>query len=93
MSIEAVIFAVIGLIVAIIAYFTYFRELGIPKVRMPKKKSVAEITPPNKKKLSPVSGKCAKCRKKVTMPFRCKHCEGLYCDDHRLPENHDCKEL
>ncbi len=27
------------------------------------------------------------------MPYRCRHCGGTYCSDHRLPENHDCAGL
>lgn len=27
------------------------------------------------------------------MPFRCKFCDGRFCSDHRLPENHDCGGL
>ncbi len=24
------------------------------------------------------------------LPFQCPHCKGLFCDKHRLPENHNC---
>ena len=24
------------------------------------------------------------------IPFRCQHCRGLFCYEHRLPENHTC---
>jgi len=27
------------------------------------------------------------------MPYRCRFCGGTYCDEHRLPENHDCPGL
>lgn len=27
------------------------------------------------------------------MPYHCRHCNGTYCADHRLPESHDCPAL
>lgn len=45
------------------------------------------------RKPAPVKGVCAMCDKHVTMPFKCKFCGGLYCDEHRLPESHDCTGL
>ncbi|MBD3227660.1 MAG: hypothetical protein GF329_05685 [Candidatus Lokiarchaeota archaeon] len=27
------------------------------------------------------------------MPFKCKYCHHLFCSAHRLPENHDCKNI
>jgi len=27
------------------------------------------------------------------LPFICKYCNGIFCSDHRLPENHDCPNL
>ncbi|GGN14459.1 rhomboid family intramembrane serine protease [Halarchaeum nitratireducens] len=27
------------------------------------------------------------------MPYRCRFCGGTYCEEHRLPENHDCPGL
>lgn len=27
------------------------------------------------------------------MPYRCRYCNGLFCPDHRLPENHNCEGL
>ena len=27
------------------------------------------------------------------MPYRCRHCGGTHCGEHRLPENHDCPGL
>jgi len=27
------------------------------------------------------------------MPFRCQYCHGLFCPEHRLPENHKCPEI
>lgn len=36
---------------------------------------------------------CATCGEDVTMPYRCKFCQGQFCDAHRLPENHECTGL
>jgi Zn-dependent protease len=27
------------------------------------------------------------------LPFRCPYCNGYFCADHRLPENHECPEI
>jgi hypothetical protein len=27
------------------------------------------------------------------MPYRCSYCEGIFCSEHRLPENHNCSIL
>lgn len=34
---------------------------------------------------------CDHCGKKLGLSFRCRSCGGDFCDEHRLPENHDCK--
>lgn len=34
---------------------------------------------------------CDHCNKKLGLRFRCRSCRGNFCDDHRLPENHDCR--
>jgi hypothetical protein len=34
---------------------------------------------------------CEVCGKDMFMPFQCNFCGGYFCDEHRLPENHDCK--
>lgn len=36
---------------------------------------------------------CDHCDKRVDLPFNCKFCGGIYCDEHRLPENHECLGL
>lgn len=38
-------------------------------------------------------GECEYCGEKSFMPYRCRYCNGLFCPDHRLPENHDCPGL
>ena len=37
--------------------------------------------------------KCEYCGKEVLLPFRCKFCGGYFCEEHRLPENHNCPNL
>jgi Zn-dependent protease len=37
--------------------------------------------------------KCEMCQREVFMPFRCPYCEGYFCPEHRLPENHNCQNL
>jgi Zn-dependent protease len=37
--------------------------------------------------------KCQYCGKNVDFPFQCSFCGMYYCDEHRLPENHNCPEL
>jgi len=27
------------------------------------------------------------------LPFKCQYCQGLFCAEHRLPENHSCPEI
>jgi len=34
--------------------------------------------------------KCDYCGKEVYLPFVCKYCGGTFCEEHRLPENHNC---
>jgi hypothetical protein len=35
--------------------------------------------------------KCDYCKKvSDELPYKCKFCGGIFCSDHRLPENHDC---
>jgi hypothetical protein len=37
--------------------------------------------------------KCDECGEHENMPYKCRHCGGSYCGNHRLPENHDCPGL
>lgn len=34
--------------------------------------------------------KCRQCGNDVALAYRCRRCGGLFCDEHRLPENHSC---
>jgi predicted nucleic acid binding AN1-type Zn finger protein len=45
------------------------------------------------RKKAPIAGRCYQCGRRVTMPYKCKFCGGLYCDKHRLPESHECEGL
>jgi len=37
--------------------------------------------------------KCQFCGKEEVLPFKCQYCGGLFCPEHRLPENHACAEI
>ncbi len=37
--------------------------------------------------------KCQYCDTKEILPFKCPHCNGYFCSEHRLPENHECPEI
>ena len=38
--------------------------------------------------------KCKHCGEEINaIPFKCRHCEGLFCVKCRLPEQHNCKEF
>src|SRR3989338_7830837 len=38
--------------------------------------------------------KCDYCGKNVdSLPWTCKRCGQTFCDNHRLPENHDCSRI
>jgi len=36
--------------------------------------------------------KCHYCGRDEPLPFRCQYCQGFFCSEHRLPENHACPE-
>jgi len=37
--------------------------------------------------------KCQQCGREEVLPFKCQFCQGLFCAEHRLPENHNCPEI
>jgi Zn-dependent protease len=37
--------------------------------------------------------KCQACSQETLLPFRCPHCGGQFCSEHRLPENHVCPKI
>jgi hypothetical protein len=37
---------------------------------------------------------CGFCEKPINgMPYKCKFCEGRFCDEHRIPEAHKCPDI
>ena len=38
-------------------------------------------------------GLCFFCQKETEIPFQCPFCNNYYCEEHRLPENHQCVQL
>jgi len=44
---------------------------------------------PNKKIMS----RCDHCGKETALPFTCQHCGGKFCEEHRLPPNHNCVNI
>jgi predicted nucleic acid binding AN1-type Zn finger protein len=42
---------------------------------------------------APISGDCAFCGERASMPFKCKFCGRIHCGKHRLPESHNCPGL
>ena len=36
---------------------------------------------------------CYICGKEVDIPYRCSYCNLTFCDEHRLPEQHNCTML
>ena len=38
---------------------------------------------------------CEECGLEICdfLPFKCKHCEQLFCKTHLLPENHNCTDF
>ncbi|MGB7787297.1 AN1-type zinc finger domain-containing protein [Methanoregula sp.] len=45
------------------------------------------------KKEYPLYKTCTICGERVYLPFRCEYCDNYYCDRHRLPFDHDCKNI
>jgi len=37
--------------------------------------------------------KCQQCGRDEGLPFKCPYCQGLFCAEHRLPENHNCPDM
>jgi len=44
-------------------------------------------------KLKEIMGICYICGKEVFLPYRCSYCNLTFCDEHRLPEKHQCTGL
>lgn len=45
------------------------------------------------KKEYPLYETCAFCGERSYLPFHCEYCNQYFCDRHRLPFDHDCKNL
>ena len=45
------------------------------------------------KKKPPVHEDCAFCGERVYLPFHCEYCNQYFCGKHRLPFEHDCKNI
>ncbi len=46
-----------------------------------------------KKEKAPVYANCIKCGERVYLPYQCNYCHQYYCGAHRLPFNHDCRNI
>ena len=75
-----------------LAYYAFGRGAGVSKVSNLGGRVNASDSRAFQKKI-PLSGTCSFCHKKVVMPFRCSYCKKVFCEEHRLPEEHDCDGL
>ncbi|MFX1519678.1 MAG: AN1-type zinc finger domain-containing protein [Promethearchaeota archaeon] len=108
-SFSSIIWVLMGvgvLLVAGMIYWNFFRESKgkkieiidasempyIPRVIRTSSETVSEVKPASKSQSVLVS-ECEYCGKAVFLPFRCWRCDGFFCYDHRLPENHKCPAL
>lgn len=69
------------------------REPPRPPTPLEARERILERAKAQHRKLAPIAGTCQSCQKKTTLPFRCKYCGGVFCDEHRLPESHNCDGL
>ena len=46
-----------------------------------------------KKNTYPLYESCAVCGERTYLPFHCDYCNRYYCDRHRLPFDHDWKNI
>ena len=51
------------------------------------------IRPSGMKKKTQVEGHCSYCGVSALMGFTCSYCGKYFCNDHRLPEKHECSGL
>jgi predicted nucleic acid binding AN1-type Zn finger protein len=45
------------------------------------------------KKKTPVYENCSFCGERAYLPFHCEYCDRYFCGRHRLPFEHDCKNI
>lgn len=105
MNFYLAITSLVGIVTLVFIYLVYFKEkersgftqefevplkifFSRPKVSTVKK---SETIKPARK--TPITGVCSFCKKKESLPFKCKFCSEIFCSEHRLPENHKCTEL
>lgn len=101
-----VLMGISALIVAGLVYWNFFREAKGKKIEiidaseMPYVQRVIRTSSgpvPMEKPTTPsksvLVSECEQCGKSVFLPFRCWRCDGFFCYDHRLPENHNCPAL
>lgn len=46
-----------------------------------------------RKKEYPLYETCSVCGERVYLPFFCEYCRHYFCDKHRLPFDHDCRNI
>lgn len=91
---NAALLLVLAAGVAGLAYYAYYHKGGVGQIARKRGTARAEDNDARGyEKTIPLSGVCGVCLKNVQMPFRCSYCHKLFCDDHRLPEDHDCEGL
>lgn len=52
--------------------------------------SQKEMPPETVEIVGPANAFCHYCLDSVYLPYRCHRCGGYFCEEHRLPEKHDC---
>jgi len=108
-DISNLIWVLLGISVLIVAgliYWNFFREAKGKKIEIIDASEMPIIqrlirtssgpVPTEKPKTpskSVLVSECEQCGKSVFLPFRCWRCDGFFCYDHRLPENHNCPAL
>jgi len=59
------------------------------------KKILSRLAPKSKVQVVTMgyaSSNCNYCLEPTPLPYRCHRCDGWYCENHRLPEKHNCPE-
>ena len=59
------------------------------------KKILSQLSPESKIQVTTMgyaSSHCNFCLKSTPMPYHCHRCGGWYCENHRLPEKHNCPD-
>lgn len=74
------------------SYWNYFK-FGIMRIFGKKPKLDYKIIKVDKKEnLNPEKCYYPSCKKKlIGFVYQCPYCNGIFCEKHRLPENHGCK--